>query len=95
MAVYVDDMKAEFGRMIMCHMVADTHDELVEMADKLNLNRKWLQKPGTAGEHFDVSLGYRAKAVKLGAKEITWTECGEMCWNRRGEAGKLAYYGHR
>ncbi len=22
--VYVDDMKAKFGNMIMCHMIADT-----------------------------------------------------------------------
>jgi hypothetical protein len=32
MAVYVDDPIWPFGNMMMCHMVADTHDELVAMA---------------------------------------------------------------
>ena len=37
MAVYVDDMHltemGKLGRMKMCHMVADTFDELHEMAE--------------------------------------------------------------
>ncbi len=32
MAFYVDDMEARFGRMKMCHMIADTTEELLEMA---------------------------------------------------------------
>jgi hypothetical protein len=27
--VYVDNMNAHFGDMIMCHMVADSNDELL------------------------------------------------------------------
>jgi hypothetical protein len=64
-SVYVDDMRAGFGRMVMCHMVADTHRELVEMADKIGVQRKWIQKPGTRYEHFDVALAAKAKAIKL------------------------------
>lgn len=76
--VYVDDMEAAFRGMIMCHMIADTTGELLEMVDKIGVQRKWIQYPGTAHEHFDVSLGKRKLAVRYGAKEITWRELGEM-----------------
>lgn len=39
MAVYVDDMYiiplGQFGNMKMSHMIADTKEELLEMADKI------------------------------------------------------------
>lgn len=70
MAVYVDDMRAQFGRMIMCHMLADTDEELHEMAAKIGVARKWHQKPGTPHSHYDVCLSKRAQAIKLGAKEL-------------------------
>lgn len=83
MSVYVDDMKAPFGRMIMCHMIADTSDELHEMAAVIGVARKWVQNEGTPREHYDVCLSRRAKAVRLGAKEITWHELGNKCAARR------------
>lgn len=78
MTVYVDDMKAQYGRMVMCHMIADTTEELLAMADKIGVARKWIQHRGTAKEHFDVCLSKRAIAVLNGAKEITWRELGEF-----------------
>jgi hypothetical protein len=30
--VYVDDMRAPYGRMIMCHMAADTYREFLGMS---------------------------------------------------------------
>lgn len=83
MAVYVDDMQAPFRGMIMCHMMADTHEELVAMADKINVQRKWIQKPHTAYEHFDICLKKRALAVKYGAEEITWRRTGEIVMERK------------
>lgn len=68
LAVYVDDVRHRFGRMVMCHMWADTLDELLAMADRIGVARKWLQKPPKASwVHFDVSLGMKAKAIEAGA----------------------------
>lgn len=82
MAVYVDNMNAPYGRMIMCHMIADTTDELLAMADKIGVNRKWIQEAGTWQEHFDISLGAKKKAIAAGAKEITMMQLGRMTASR-------------
>lgn len=72
MTVYVDDMNATFGRMKMCHMFADSTEELLRMADKIGVQRKWIQKAGTTREHFDICLSKRARAVGMGAVEISY-----------------------
>ena len=53
MTVYVDDMEAGYGRMVMCHMWADTLDELLEMADAIGVQRRWLQRPLSAANGSD------------------------------------------
>jgi len=78
MTVYVDDMRAPFGRLIMCHMIADTDEELHAMADRIGVSRKWHQC-----DHYDVALSKRALAVAAGAVEITWRQCGIMAVHRR------------
>jgi hypothetical protein len=70
MSVYVDNMQATFGRMKMCHMIADTLDELNEMADTIGVARKWIQNSRSGMIHYDVCLSKRALAVKAGAIEI-------------------------
>lgn len=85
MAVYVDNMRAPFGRMKMCHMMADTSAELLAMADRIGVGRHWIQKPGDMWEHFDVCLSKRAAAVKAGAVELTMIELGRMVQRRRKE----------
>lgn len=68
MAVYVDNMTASYGRMIMCHMWADTLPELLAMADTVGVSRKWLQQPPKASWiHFDIAKSKRALAIKHGA----------------------------
>jgi hypothetical protein len=85
-SVYVDDMRAGFGRMVMCHMIADTTDELLAMADRIGVQRKWLQKAGTSQEHFDICLSKRAKAVAAGAAEITLRDLAVKCRQKRDAA---------
>lgn len=73
MTVYVDDMRARFGRMVMCHMMADTMEELHAMADRIGLQRRWFQdKPGHP--HYDISLSKKALAIRHGAKEVSGRE---------------------
>jgi hypothetical protein len=82
--VYVDNFNASFGRMIMCHMIADTTEELLAMVDKIGVQRKWIQDAGTYNEHFDISLGKKKLAIEAGAKEITMMELGRMLGERPG-----------
>lgn len=84
MAVYVDDMRAKFGRMIMCHMFADTDEELHVMAEKIGMRRAWFQ-----GDHYDVSLTRRASAVENGAQQVPMRWAAAFMMNkRRKSAGK-------
>lgn len=78
MSVYVDNMRASYGRMKMCHMIADTTDELLAMVDRIGVNRKWIQDAGTHREHFDIALSKRALAVQYGAREVTMLELGRI-----------------
>ena len=90
MAVYVDNMRASFGRMKMCHMVADTTEELLAMADRIGVDRRWLQKAGTAHEHFDIALTKRALAVQAGAIEVSMMDIGRLIRRRRQSAASQA-----
>ncbi|KVR21661.1 hypothetical protein WK13_34555 [Burkholderia ubonensis] len=83
MAVYVDDMKAKYGRMTMCHMIADTDAELHAMAAQIGVARRWWQAPPRHDSHYDICLSMRKKAVELGAVEITMRECAAMNYRRR------------
>lgn len=68
MTVYVDDVRHRFGRMIMCHMWADSVDELLAMADRIGVARRWLQQPPKASwVHFDISSSKKLLARQYGA----------------------------
>lgn len=87
--VYVDDMNAPFGRMKMCHLLADTDEELHAMAARIGVARKWHQGPPRHDSHYDIALSKKALAVAAGAIEITWRQAGSMNFRRRvtGELG--------
>ena len=67
MAVYVDNARIPYRRMIMCHMLADSIEELHEMADKIGIKRKWFQTKNTP--HYDICLAKRTLAIENGAIE--------------------------
>uniref|UniRef100_A4WTA1 DUF4031 domain-containing protein n=1 Tax=Cereibacter sphaeroides (strain ATCC 17025 / ATH 2.4.3) TaxID=349102 RepID=A4WTA1_CERS5 len=87
MTVYVDDMhtsaRGHLGRMRMSHMMADSTAELLEMADRIGLDRRHLQHAGTGREHFDICLSRRTRAVAAGAVEITMRDMARMRRERR------------
>lgn len=88
MAVYVDDMRAKFGRMIMSHMLADSDEELHDMADKIGVARKWHQKEGTVKSHYDIALSKRKLAIHFGAIEINRSQVGQILKQRREALAK-------
>lgn len=76
MAVYVDDVEHSFGRMVMCHLWADTEAELLEMVDRIGVQRKWIQGHQTLSFgkhrnaswiHFDIAKAKKAAALAAGA----------------------------
>lgn len=76
MSVYVDDARHQFGRMIMCHLWADSDDELLAFVDKIGVQRKWIQGHPTLSfgkhrnaswVHFDIALSKKELALKHGA----------------------------
>ncbi len=93
MTVYVDNMRAPYGRLIMCHLLSDTSDEeLHAMADAIGVSRRWWQRPPKVStSHYDICLSKRALAVEAGAIEITLREAGILSAYRRatGEFGPL------
>lgn len=83
MPVYVDSEFIPFKRMKMCHMVADTEEELEEMALALGLRLSWWQYKGTPKSHFDVAKGVRDKAITLGVKVIDREELVTLIRRKR------------
>ena len=68
MSVYVDDYKGRLGRMVMCHMMSDSIDELRDFANRLGLRREWFQE--SPAPHYDVCKSRRKQAISLGAIDL-------------------------
>lgn len=84
--VYVDDPIWPLGRMMMCHMMADTEEELHAMAERLGLRREWFQAKHGKTPHYDVSTGKRELAVAAGALEVDREACVALMKRLRAEA---------
>lgn len=84
MSVYVDEPVNPFGRMIMCHMMATSLEELHGMADRIGIARKWFQDKRGA-PHYDISKSKRELAVKLGAIECNRYLIVPLMWYWRGD----------
>ncbi len=72
MTVYVNKLRVRYGRMTLCHLLADDLGELHAMAQSLGLDRSWFQ-PG-ALPHYDISLAVRGRAIAAGAQVINRAE---------------------
>ena len=79
MTVYVDSAENQFGRMKMSHMLADSLDELMAMADAIGVDRKWYQGFEKAScPHFDIAQTKRALAIANGAVVVDRHQLGAL-----------------
>ena len=88
-----------FGRMKMCHLWADTLDELLAMVDRIGVDRKWIQGHPTLSYgkhrdaswvHFDIAKGKRALAIKAGAIETDRYGASYFDAQQRGLTRRIA-----
>lgn len=82
MSVYVDSAFLPYRRMKMCHMLADSLDELHAMADRIGVARRHFQLDSSA-PHYDICKSKRALAVKFGAIEIDRRKLAGMLHRHR------------
>jgi Protein of unknown function (DUF4031) len=87
MSVYVDQPVHRFRHMLMCHMLADSPEELHAMADRIGMSRKWYQRDAST-PHYDLSREKRAAALAAGAIEVNRREMVAVI--RRIRAARLA-----
>ena len=66
MSVYVDNAVTLWRGRRWAHLMADTLDELHDMASALGLPRRAFQDK-TSGAHYDVDADLREAALRLGA----------------------------
>jgi hypothetical protein len=76
--------------MVMCHMLADTTDDLMAMADAIGVDRRWVQNQGKYNEHFDICAAKKMAAVKAGAVRVSQRDIGRLIIKRRKATGAIA-----
>ena len=67
----MDNVRIPYRGMLMSHMTADTLDEIHEMADRLEIFRKYFQyPPKTRFPHYDIPVDRRERALAFGAHAV-------------------------
>lgn len=86
--VYIDNYNAPFRGMTMCHMMAETVEELDAFAKSIGLNPAWRQ--GGSWPHYDVAMSKKKQAIAAGAKEVTCRELVALVqgW-RKNQTGRV------
>ena len=88
MTCYVDTVRAYPGAGLrydrFCHLLADDRDELHAMADALGIPRRFFQDHPWRWHH-DLPEHLRARAVGLGARELSLHEVGMLLRRRRAQ----------
>jgi hypothetical protein len=97
MTVYVDDAHIPASirngparhTSTWCHLFADTQDELHQFATRLGVRRTWFQPGPARGDgspspywHYNLSVGKRQQALRLGARPVTWRESIQIIRDR-------------
>ena len=67
--VYVDAAIWPYRGMTMCHLMADTLEELHAMAERVGMKRHWFQDKSLP--HYDICKSKRVLAVRFGALEVS------------------------
>lgn len=80
MAVYVDEAIWPWRGKKWAHLMADDLDELHRFAASIGLQRSWFQNTGDH-PHYDVTEGYRKRAIVNGAIAVTGLEM--VRWNKQ------------
>jgi hypothetical protein len=87
---YVDSVReypdAGLRHTRFCHLLADSREELHAMADALGVPQRFFQDHPWRWHH-DLPESLRARAIELGAREVTLHEVGAMLKRRRAERG--------
>lgn len=79
MSVYVDPLEdysalVSRGPSVWCHMMADSEEELFDMARAIGLKREWYQNHNPRFPHFDLTTYMRGRAIKAGALQVSHKE---------------------
>ncbi len=86
MTVYVDQLRPVpayappplLRAGLVCHMMADTDDELEDMAGRIGMRKSWRH-----GDHYDLTPARRSLAMRYGAVEVNGRSLAELRRRKR------------